>query len=98
VTAGTAGSWFWDHRSLHFTPAWKVPVRNTAGAGDAHLGALLAGIIAGLSGEDAHRLAGLVASYSVTSRHTIHPELDAHSLREFASSVGSDYGPLRILR
>ena len=85
VTAGASGSWFWDTSGMHFTAALQVPVRNSAGAGDAHLGALLAGIIAGLGSADAHRLAGVVASYSVTSPHTIHPDLDAGSLREFAA-------------
>lgn len=85
VTAGAAGSWLWDGAQLHFTPALKVNVRSTAGAGDAHLGALLAGVIAGLSGEDAHKLAGLVASYAVTSPHSIHPNLDSDSLQSFAA-------------
>jgi ribokinase len=88
VTAGSAGNWFWDAANLHYMPALQAEVRNSAGAGDAHLGALLAGIIAGLGSAEAHRLAGVVASYSVTSPHTIHPDLDAGSLREFAARAG----------
>lgn len=89
ITGGAAGSWFWDAAQLHFTPALKVNVRSTAGAGDAHLGALLAGLIAGFSSEEAHRLAGLVSSYAVTSPHSIQPDLDADSLRAFAAQVNS---------
>ncbi|MFN7994103.1 MAG: PfkB family carbohydrate kinase [Bryobacteraceae bacterium] len=85
VTAGPAGAWLWDTRTVHFTPAIPVAVRNTAGAGDAHLAALIAGAVASLETEQAHRLAGLVASYSVTSPHTIHPNLDGASLREFGA-------------
>ena len=84
-TAGASGSWYWEGSEMHFSPALAVPVRNTAGAGDAHLGALLAGIAAGLSNQEACRLATLVAAYSVTSPHTIHPNLDGDSLRKFAA-------------
>jgi ribokinase len=85
ITAGANGNWFWDGASMNFTPALPVPVRNTAGAGDAHLGALLAGLAAGLSSQQAQRLAILTAAYSVTSPHTIHPDLDGDSLRRFAA-------------
>lgn len=85
ITAGASGSWFWDGSDMQFTPALAVPVRTTAGAGDAHLGALLAGVAAGLSNLQACQLAALVAAYSVTSPHSIHPDLDGDSLRKFAA-------------
>ncbi|MGO9242894.1 MAG: carbohydrate kinase family protein [Bryobacteraceae bacterium] len=91
ITAGASGSWYWDGSEKHFTPALAVPVRNTAGAGDTHLGALLAGIAAGLSNEEACRLAALAAAYSVTSPHSIHPNLDGDSLRKFAAEFDASF-------
>jgi sugar/nucleoside kinase (ribokinase family) len=85
ITAGASGSWFWDGNDMHFSPALAVPVKTTAGAGDAHLGTLLAGIAAGLSTRQACRLAVLMAAYSVTSPHSIHPDLDGDLLRKFAA-------------
>jgi len=87
ITAGAAGSWYWDGSRTHFTRAVEVPVSATAGAGDAHLGALLAGIAAGLSTEQVCSLAALVAAYSVTSPHSIHPDLDGDSLKAFAARM-----------
>ena len=87
MTAGAEGSWFCDRTHVRFTSALAVAVRTTAGAGDAHLGALLAGIAAGLSNLQACQLAALVAAYSVTSPHSIHPDLDGSSLRKFAAQL-----------
>jgi ribokinase len=89
ITAGADGSWYWDGGALHSTPALRVPVETTAGAGDAHLGALLAGIVAGLDPAGAQELATLVAAYSVTSPHTIHPNVDRDALCDFAARYGA---------
>ncbi|MGE5648454.1 MAG: carbohydrate kinase family protein [Acidobacteriota bacterium] len=90
ITAGADGSWYADTGAApHFAPALRVPVETTAGAGDAHLGALLAGIAAGLDPAAAHELASLVAAYSVTSPHTIHPNVTHEALRAFAARYGS---------
>jgi sugar/nucleoside kinase (ribokinase family) len=63
VTAGAAGVFGGEGgRSVHL-PALKVPVKSTAGAGDALLGGILAGLAAGIpllpsdSGEDRTSLA-----------------------------------------
>ena len=84
VTAGRNGSWVRDDASLQHLPALTVPVESTAGAGDAHVAGLIAGVAAGLSLAEAHHLAVLVAALSVTSPHTIHPAVDRPALRALA--------------
>ncbi len=86
VTAGKSGSWCWDGASLSFLPALPVAVAGTAGAGDAHLSGLLAGLACGFSLPQAHHLARLAAAFSVTSPDTIHKGLNRQSLFEFAST------------
>ncbi len=84
ITAGASGSWAWDGLVLHYAPAIPVQPVSTAGAGDAHLAGLIVGLIAGLSMADALKLGALVAALSVTSPHTIHPDIDRPTLRDFA--------------
>ena len=99
VTAGKEGSWSWDGSVLAHQPALPAEVASTAGAGDAHLAGLIAGHVAGLSLSQAQELAGLVASLSVTSPHTIAPEIDRDALREFArhSGISFDAAVMRLL-
>ena len=85
ITAGKQGSWIWDRTSLGYAPALDVPVVNTAGAGDAHIAGLIAGLTAGLSLSEAHQLAVLVAALSVTSPHTICEEIDRYSLQTLST-------------
>jgi len=84
LTAGKEGSWCWDGGALAHTPAFVTEVVSTAGAGDAHLAGLIAGLAAGLPLGQAHQLAGLVAGLSVQSPHTIHKQIDRASLNDFA--------------
>ena len=88
ITAGAGGSWLFDADRVWRQPAWPAHVRNTAGAGDAHLAGLLVGLAAGLGCEEAHQLAGLVAAVSVESVHTIHPDLGREALARFAREHG----------
>jgi ribokinase len=87
MTAGRHGSWVWDGNRLAHLPPFPVTVAGTAGAGDAHLSGLLAGLTAGLSLHDAHALAALAAAVAVTSVHTINPDLDAAAMRRMADST-----------
>jgi len=87
VTAGGDGSWAWDGGDLHHLPALPVEVASTAGAGDCHLGCLLAGLAANLSLAEAQHLAGLAAAHSVTSPHTIDDRIDRPTLAAFAELV-----------
>jgi ribokinase len=80
VTAGARGSWAWDGCALSHTPALDVDVVSSAGAGDAHLAALVTATIGGLELAEANAFAGLVSAMSVGSPHTIDPDLDAASV------------------
>jgi sugar/nucleoside kinase (ribokinase family) len=87
ITAGQRGSWSWDGASLAHLPAWPATVVGTAGAGDAHLAGIIAGLAAGLAMAQAHELGALVAALSVTSPHTIAPEVERGSLRTLADRL-----------
>jgi sugar/nucleoside kinase (ribokinase family) len=84
TTAGKNGSWSWDGSKLVHVPALAVDVVSTAGAGDAHLAGILAGMAAGLTLPQAQELGTLVAAHSVTSPHTIDKRIDREALRAFA--------------
>jgi len=90
VTAGREGSWSWDGQTLEQVPALEVPIASTAGAGDAHLSGVLAGLAAGLPLAEAQQLGTLVAAVSVTSPHTIHPTLSRVLLRRYACEHGAN--------
>jgi ribokinase len=87
ITAGRQGSWSWDGTSLAHVPAWPAEVVSTAGAGDAHLAGIIAGLAAGLGMAQAHELGALVAALSVTSPHTIAPEVEREALRALADRL-----------
>jgi ribokinase len=87
ITAGSKGSWVCQDGDLRRLPALPVTPVGTSGAGDAFLAGLIVGKVAGLSLFETHELANLVAAYSVTSPHTIHPNLDRLSLRQFARDL-----------
>ena len=80
ITAGASGSWTWDGHALVHDPAIPVHAEGTAGAGDAHLAGLLAGLAAGLSLAEAQQMATIIAAASVTSPHAIHPGIDGAML------------------
>lgn len=84
VTKGKDGSWIWDGSKLTHLPVFQVQVQNTAGAGDAHLAGLMAGLTAGLSLPEAQQLATLTSGSSVESPHTINKETDRKSLQIIA--------------
>jgi ribokinase len=96
LTAGTRGSWAWDGEALHHSPAFQVPVASSAGAGDAHLAGLIAGIVSGLAMSDALMLGVLVAALSVTSPHTIHPSLDRALLHRFVGERKLELSPVLL--
>jgi len=101
ITAGARGAFALDAAGWTHVPALPVPVASTAGAGDALLGGLLAGLAAGLpfagrSGESlaerplasAVDLGTLVAAFKVTSPHTIPPGFSLGALVAFARGHG----------
>jgi sugar/nucleoside kinase (ribokinase family) len=85
LTSGARGSWTWNGSRITHDPAVPVSVETTAGAGDAHLAGILAGLAAGLPLAEAQQLGTLAGSASVTSPHTIHPGLDADLLRSLCA-------------
>jgi ribokinase len=85
ITAGKEGSWSWDGKSLHHLPAFPTRLVSTAGAGDAFLAGVITGLVAGLPLERTQELGALVAALSVTSPHTINPEIERRSLLSFSS-------------
>jgi len=85
ITAGKEGSWSWDGESLCYLPAFPTRMVSTAGAGDAFLAGVIAGLAADLPLHLAQELGTLVAALSVTSPHTINPEIERRSLHSFSS-------------
>lgn len=103
LSAGKAGAWAFDAGRWEHCPALSVVVAGTAGAGDALLAGVISGVIAGLPlvaerperrelsdapVETALDLGVLLAAYSVTCPHTIHPEADLDHLSTFAGELG----------
>lgn len=104
VTLGSKGSLGYYLGNWEYTPSLKVDAINTAGAGDAYLAGVLTGLYREMpfinnpvrqreKFEDdlivsACDLGTVVASLSVTSPHTIHPNLDASSVNEFIKGKG----------
>ena len=84
LTAGRHGSWSWDGKTLAYQPAFPTHLVSTAGAGDAHIGAILAGLAGGLSLARAQELGSLVAALAVASPHTIAPDVERAALAAFA--------------
>jgi len=93
VTAGAQGSWSWDGYKLSHFPIFPVEVKSTAGAGDAHLAGVIAGLTAGLELHQAQVLGNLAGAFSATSQHTIHPEMSGKKLKEFALIYSDTIAP-----
>jgi sugar/nucleoside kinase (ribokinase family) len=104
VTAGPQGAHGFDGSSWSHVPALSVPIASTAGAGDALLGTLLAGLAAGLPFasraresltrrpvESALDLGVLMAAFKVASPHTIPPDVTLGNLLAFARRQGARF-------
>ncbi|HXX62684.1 MAG TPA: PfkB family carbohydrate kinase [Bacteroidota bacterium] len=93
VTMGKNGSCCWDGNGVIWMPVRKVHVESTAGAGDAFLAGLIAGVTAGLPLHRAQELATLAGGDSVQSPHTINKNLDRNSLRKLSNQSHVDISP-----
>lgn len=93
VTAGKLGSWSWDGKALTHTGGFSAEVKSSAGAGDAHIAGIMSGLIAGLTLQQAQVLANLAASYSVTSAHTIHPDMSCANILAPIHHLKKDIDP-----
>jgi sugar/nucleoside kinase (ribokinase family) len=89
ITAGANGSWAWEGGRLEHLPSHRVEALSAAGAGDAFFSGVLAGLAAGLPLHEAHHLGSLTGALSVTSPHTINPEVDRVSLASLATRVNA---------
>jgi sugar/nucleoside kinase (ribokinase family) len=83
LSAGKSGAFALD-RSWEFCPSFEVEVASTAGAGDALFGGVIAGLVSGMNLPLALELGTLLAAFSVTSPHTIHPDANLGNLLAFA--------------
>jgi sugar/nucleoside kinase (ribokinase family) len=107
VSLGARGVLGFAGEHWNFCPAPSVRVASTAGAGDALLAGVISGLAAGMpflrSGRSGKRadgpplqsaleLGAMLASYSVTSPHTIHPSASLDTLVEFMRASGVQIG------
>ena len=106
ITAGKTGSYSYVTNSIRYTPSLSVPVLSTAGAGDAFLAGVIAGLCCGLPVQkgwndetfaatpvsSAVELGTILAALSVTSPDTIHLSADAAMLLQFARDYGVQFG------
>ena len=104
VSSGSEGVDVLDQGVWRHQAALSANVVSTAGAGDALLAGIVAGLVLGLpllsdeqdnTARSATGLGLLVAAFSLTSRHTIHPGLTVEALRSFAAARQSSF-PLDV--
>lgn len=106
MSAGKDGAYFIDRSGWSHAPAPRVAIASTAGAGDCLLGGILAAMAAGIPLPHARPRAGtqpvlenaldfgvLLASYKVSSPHTIHPDASLDELLQFAERLGISVAP-----
>jgi sugar/nucleoside kinase (ribokinase family) len=106
VSIGKGGAYGISRDGWSHCAAPPVQVASTAGAGDCLLGGVLAALAAGIpfsckrrSTESEFALASaldlgvLLASYKVTSPHTIHPTASLDVLTDFARQIGASVAP-----
>lgn len=65
VTLGSKGTAYYDGQEIEIIPSVKTTVVDTVGAGDSHIGAIIAGLSKGLSIKESVLLANRVASIVV---------------------------------
>jgi sugar/nucleoside kinase (ribokinase family) len=103
VTAGGGGAFAFEDGAWGYCPAAEVEVRSTGGAGDALLAGALMALAEGIPLVDRRaprrsmrdrplsgglEFGSLVAGFSVTSPHTIHPDASPEAIVEFARRLG----------
>ncbi len=107
LSAGADGAYGFDDGRWRHTPAARVEILSTAGAGDALFGGTLAAMAAGIpfvaDGPSRQTLADaplesaldfgvLLATMTVTCPHTIHPDANLDGLLLFARRIGVTAG------
>lgn len=109
ISAGKDGAYALNREAWNYCPAPQVDVASTAGAGDCLVGGILAAMAAGVPLlnsrpprksltesplNTALEFGVLLASYKVTSQHTIHPDASLVTLTEFAAQRGLTFDPV----
>jgi sugar/nucleoside kinase (ribokinase family) len=110
LSAGKQGAFAFSEGTWDYRPALNVSVVSTAGAGDALLAGVLSALASGMPFinpvpgrtssaarpvECAFDFGVLLAAYSVTSPHTIHPDASVDSLLSFGHKLDIAFsGPL----
>lgn len=79
VTCGPDGAYLWHDGAWTYHAGFDVAVRDTVGAGDSFLAALLAGLLAGDAPDDVLRRANRLGAF-VASRSGATPEYDVPTL------------------
>jgi sugar/nucleoside kinase (ribokinase family) len=103
VSAGQEGAFAFADGTWDHCPAANVPVVSTGGAGDALLAGVLSALAVGMPFirpgparasfsdrplESAFDFGALLAAYTVTSPHTIHPDANLDALLSFGHKLG----------
>ena len=107
ISVGKDGAYGANRDGWNYCPAPLVEVMSTAGAGDCLLGGILAAMAAGVPPlnsqpprkslaarplDTALEFGVLLASYKVTSPHTIHPDASLPNLIKFAAQINAGFG------
>jgi sugar/nucleoside kinase (ribokinase family) len=102
VTVGKEGAFAFADGTWDYCPAANVPVVSAAGAGDALLAGVLSALAVGMPFirpgsartcfsdrplESALDFGALLAAYTVTSPHTIHPDVNLDTLLSFGHKL-----------
>jgi len=113
ISIGKDGAYAVNHEGWNYCPAPQVEVASTAGAGDCLLGGVLAAMAAGIPLlnsrlrrnnltdrplNTALEFGVALASYKVTSHHTIHPDASLATLTDFADERGITFDPVILQR
>lgn len=88
ITCGSKGIYGYDKGKVAYLPVLNVPVKNTAGAGDAVISGIITGLILGYpfisdNGRSCIKLGRLIGAMSVTSPDTINFNINLLSLKQF---------------
>jgi len=93
ITLGDAGAWVAEDAFQELIPAFKVPVVDPPGAGDAFTAGLAFGLAAGAPLAEAARFGCLTAARAVTVRESIPSFGTREEIRAFAAAQGFEIPP-----
>jgi sugar/nucleoside kinase (ribokinase family) len=95
ITCGSQGIYGYEKGKTEFIPIIEVPVRNTAGAGDAVLAGIMIGLVLGFPFignriRSCLRMGRLIGAMSVTSDDTINFDINLERLKQFQKIYGEE--------